>query len=1289
MVLVVVVVLITSTLWYINTRHAAQLIPSMVSKSIPGTIQWHQQKISPFIGSFTLKNFCLFDQHSDTIITFDRFSIQMNPLSLFKGELQINALAIENPSIDLITDSSGSLNLVSAFVSVKDTTNQDSNDSKETKDPFNIALNDLSIDQAVFGFTDKGSNKLVHASGIVIAAAGNLLEQSGAVHLFCDTVKLTAKKEILVVDSLRLNASLEKGVLTPQLSLSTANSNISIIGSIDSLFTNPTIQTTIKGAVTLEEFDDLLGMSDQLSGECVFTIGCNGPVSNPNFDLHLDYARGSLLQNRVETFQLALNLHDRIALIDTLYLKLPTGSAFIRANANLQRVFPKGFLDSTNNFNELTYQLSSRFSTFALEELVWLNNILKGTVEGTLSCNGKGIDYSQLQAITSLDLQAHDFSINNIIKPCSPVLLIDASLQKGVATLDTLQLDMDSMSLSIAGVYNLLTHHVKASLHLDTTVLEQVLPLVNLDSISGSLALTVECNGPVTHPNASCVLSARNFIYGKYPLGDIDINVTNDNSGTVSLPHFALRNNQSRVTLKGIAALFKANSFTPLKEPHFDVTIDSSIISLQDFIDSLQATAYLNGQLKGSLQNMQGILSVAVDSIDLGMQHVHALSLTAKVDSSRLFLAPLRISLSPQEHLSTTGWLTQKGAYALTVKSTPISLLRIQPIDTAAKVKGSISINLSGEGSFKNPQAAGTISLDSLSLDNKPISDIMIDLSLQEQMLAIRGTLGFLVTGIYHLKDKTFQSSLLFNKTLLAPYFHLAKLNNLTGILSGEVTAQGDLDNLDKIKASVHLQSLSVKHKELPLIFTENLQAAYDQKSLRLSPIDISLLKKGRVSLSGQGELASTLNFDLHADIPLNLLSYFTDQLPDASGNCKINASLSGSQNSPNVDATITLENLGMTIPDLMQKVHGVNGQITVTPNQVTINIIEGNLDNGQFNCNGTIALDSLKPKDISLKVMAQGLPIDVPDMADVRFNTDLTIAGNDTASEVTGELTLLEGTYYKDIKINLLNGVLKKTREVKPETESDDTSSILDNISLNIDIKNRQPFLVDNNMALLEINPDLKLIGTAQRPLVNGRVSIGSGSITYLRKTFDVTKGVIDFINPYKIEPTVDIVANCNIRQWLITLNTKGTIENLQFTLNSDPQLEHEDILSLITLGKTSDEIAQGNLTANNSPEQLLAQMIDATLGEDIKKATGLDILEIDTDADTQDDSQSDRIQVTIGKELTKRLTTKYSIESLEGELTQRAIVEYKILENLLFQAYSDDKGNNGGTTRFKLEFR
>jgi autotransporter translocation and assembly factor TamB len=358
-----------------------------------------------------------------------------------------------------------------------------------------------------------------------------------------------------------------------------------------------------------------------------------------------------------------------------------------------------------------------------------------------------------------------------------------------------------------------------------------------------------------------------------------------------------------------------------------------------------------------------------------------------------------------------------------------------------------------------------------------------------------------------------------------------------------------------------------------------------------------------------------------------------------------------------------------------------------MTPKAITIDGITGQLDTGRFDLAGMIDLDHFQPDKVNVRLSGKALPLRIPDTLDLLLNTELELRGTETQSMIQGEAVILEGTYYKDVNLSLLQRIGEKRREEAP-APSEITQPFLKNMGLDIAVKSRNPVVVDNNLAHLNVNPDIRVSGRLNNPILKGRASVESGTISYLRRTFVVKKGVVDFLNPYRTEPTLDIESEVAVRNWAILLAISGTPDELAFKLTSNPPEEEGDILSLLVAGRTARELIAGEGGTSQSTSQMVAGLVSSTFGEDVKKTTGLDILEVDTQGEAGAEA-SDHVKVTIGKELSKRTIIKYAVESKDGELTQRAIAEYKFLENILLSGFQDDTGIFGGALKFKLEFR
>jgi translocation and assembly module TamB len=306
--------------------------------------------------------------------------------------------------------------------------------------------------------------------------------------------------------------------------------------------------------------------------------------------------------------------------------------------------------------------------------------------------------------------------------------------------------------------------------------------------------------------------------------------------------------------------------------------------------------------------------------------------------------------------------------------------------------------------------------------------------------------------------------------------------------------------------------------------------------------------------------------------------------------------------------------------------------------------------------------------------------------MMELTLNSRIFLTGTPEKSSLAGEVMLLEGRYYKDVALDLVNTATRRVRKVSPVKEKK-SIPFLENMALNVQVNRREPLLVDNNMAYLLISPDLTLRGTAHTPLITGRTTVDSGTINFNKTEFEVKKGVIDFANPYKIEPTIDIEGETVIRTWTVTLMVSGTPDNLNLELYSDPFETHADIISLIAFGKTSREMGKTQDGGEIASGQIVSNMLANAFQKDLKAASGLDQLEFRMGSGTGSGAQG--VQVTMGKDLSRQMGVTYGVDTRGGETVQQVSTYYKLLENLLVKGFQDSGGKMGGEIKYRLEFR
>ncbi len=798
-------------------------------------------------------------------------------------------------------------------------------------------------------------------------------------------------------------------------------------------------------------------------------------------------------------------------------------------------------------------------------------------------------------------------------------------------------------------------------------------------SIRGRGRGSLMVNGLFSRPEAAADLTASGLETEGVAIGDIEGEVA-FSAGTLSTEGLKLTNGRSALTLAGWASLIEAGAFEMAADPAIDLHIERGRLYLEDFSDTASGAVNIWADIGGTLSGPSGTAGLKGTNLSVWGQTVDIATLEARLKDDRILIDSLEADIEQEKTIRARGWVDRRGGYDITADIRNLSLQRIEGIDDLKSLRGILSADIHGSGSFEQPHFTGDASITDLHFDGQPLDSVRLSFRMDPSRIAIDSTLGFDLEGELAWREGVFSVSARFDETALGPYFSLAGRPELSGQMTGSLTADGHLKDLPQVRADVALASTRVYMDDRLLVSSEEVRARMRDGVLDIPPATLIVAEDGRMAVEGHGGVDGEIRFLANGDIPMGVISRLTDTLPDSSGRLKASVEVTGSMTRPSITAIFQLDQVAFTVPTLGQKFHGVRGTIRATPTQATVDRIDGFLDDGTFALKGSVDLKNFRPMDVNLSLQTTGLPVAVPDTLSLEVDSALTLTGKRETMRLSGWIAIAEGVYYKDFKLKLTEAIGQIRR---PKTGSTPIHLPPDIAStgLNVSLRSRKPLSVDNNLALLAIEPDLKVTGSVRNPVLSGRTDIRSGSIRYGNREFIVTRGIVDFINPYRIEPRIDLAAETDIRRWTISLLISGTPDDLDIELVSNPPEPNEEILSLLAFGKTTDERLSAGATAS--------EFIANTLTPGIKDATGIDRLEINYETNTENGKEEEEIKVTVGKELSRRLSIEYGTEARSGERIQRVTSDYKLLERLIVSAFQDTAGDYGGELKFRLEFR
>ncbi|MFH0918838.1 MAG: translocation/assembly module TamB domain-containing protein [Fibrobacterota bacterium] len=1277
-----ILILLTAAQYYLQTPSMKGLIKDAISKSIHGKLSWEDLRIS-FLGrSIEIREAKLFDPDGNPLAGIKKLYARISLSGLIKRNLVVSELDIQGPWVNLETDTHGRVILAKVFAGNAGKPGPKTNASFIS----GIFLDKLILSNGRFVFRTHDNNYKIVAQNITVNGSGALNTLQANAQLMMGPVDLSLGNKTMRFDSLALNASANpEAIDIAVLRIVTANSRIGLNGQITGLPENPGGQIVLEGNIDLKELGEFQADKTDLNGITTFKAEVSGNLSNPDANIRLDCKNLSINSRAIGNLALVSRLNNLTLEIERLMLVAPDYQAAVNGRIRAREMFPSGLGKEPVSVDQLSYSLGLKGSVPDIGALLSLENVT-GSCGASVTLSGKGVIPGRARATLLMEGEAHRFGPRKG-RAVNGRMHAEGFLDHGRVLLRSCSGTLGQSILTAQGQMEYATKRTRGFVCVDSLNLAWVLPFMGLKTGSGIAKVSASLTGMLPMPNAICTLTARGLSIDSHTVGDINADISMDASGLISMTRFMLENRKSRLELNGSVALRDPLTRQFSNDPVISLNCGPNTLFLEDFSDNMQGEIHLLANANGKLSMPVGTITLKSSSLNINAKPVPQLNLVANLEGQRLTLAPFDIVFAKDQAIHTEGWINRQGDYDFSASSGRISIGSIKALPGSDSISGTLGLRLLGSGSIKNPSLSGTVLIDGFSIKGNRLDTTLLTFSLADKVIKFNCQSNFSVQGTYQVKKNDFDLAATFKETDLSAYFAFAGLHSLKSKISGQVSASGNLAFPLDIEGKIDFPVLEVTYDSLPLITSHAFKATLSHQRLQIPDVYLALLEHGRLKLTGSADINGPLNLQIDGDIPLKTIGAFVQDLGDLSGRAAIHGRLTGTQKQPVVAADADISGFSMQLPGTQQELRNVNGRILLSGNAITVENINGNLDDGSFSIKGDILLDHSTPKRISATFSGRNLPIQVPDVFDLLLNADLMADTGPDSGKVSGNISILEGLYFKDVPLNPLPGLWTHQR-AKPAADKISGTPFFKNLKLDVALKPQGSLLINNNLANMSIRPDMQLSGTSGNPILTGRMDVLSGTIQYQDRIFTITRGTLTFKNPYQTVLDAEIEANITIRDWEILLTISGEPDSLKITLKTSPSSPtlpegDADILALLIFEKTMAELRDKQAASTTSSEQFLMGLLESSAGKEIKGRIGLDVFAVGPGTGPGSTT------VMVGKTFSRRLASTYAVESEAGNFVQRAAIEYRLSESLQLKLIQEIPGNYGGEIQMQFEFR
>jgi outer membrane protein assembly complex protein YaeT len=508
----------------------------------------------------------------------------------------------------------------------------------------------------------------------------------------------------------------------------------------------------------------------------------------------------------------------------------------------------------------------------------------------------------------------------------------------------------------------------------------------------------------------------------------------------------------------------------------------------------------------------------------------------------------------------------------------------------------------------------------------------------------------------------------------------------LGGRVDGTVRFKGDFTSLLNLEMDGELTRLEFSLDEFKMSNEEKIMFGMREGLLHLTKFRLSggqsfLQAECKLSLQPEAQIDASLSASLDSAVLSSLLE-------DAilGGNLSLDLNLEGALMSPVVSGLGKISDGFFQMEDPPLFVTDVDGTLDFPDTETVLLSLEGVVNGGSTNIQGKINYRSFVIVSTRIEMKADRVQVNYPEGFQALSGGTLILEKEEKGWFLGGDIKITQSYYNADL---YPGGELINTLRTRRRALRNDIPPRIRSLNLDIEISTVDAFIIENNLADLELDADIRVGGTVFDPRLSGFVrNKQTGQIVFGNHEYEVEKASLDFQDTDPLEGQLSITAHTQIshtklrhgtQDLKVTLTIIGTITNLQFGLSSSPSYSEIELASLLITGYGTERLRDD--AAGVMGDQLMLYFLNPLASpftnriKDILRAEMVSIEPINIASE-----EDPGARFTFRKGLIRALYLVYSID-ISNTQNQAWILDYNFIKNFTLQSFARDDGSYGGS--------
>ncbi len=391
-----------------------------------------------------------------------------------------------------------------------------------------------------------------------------------------------------------------------------------------------------------------------------------------------------------------------------------------------------------------------------------------------------------------------------------------------------------------------------------------------------------------------------------------------------------------------------------------------------------------------------------------------------------------------------------------------------------------------------------------------------------------------------------------------------AVAQGLAGAVEGSIRAKGELENAGSLDLDARLEKLRLSRGDFAGENDGPISFSYRRGRFDLDPVTF----RGPNTELTLGGWAGPTQIDakMNGSLDVRLLESFVPSLERSGGRVEISAAATGNVSDPSIFGSAEIRDARVSLRDVPISAKGLSGRIEFSEAKVLVQDVRGVLNDGRVLLRGNLGIRHLGLQSVEMMLQLDEVSFRPREYLPVTLTGELSLVGKSEAMVLSGDLDVVKLRYDQPLQIESFLTQIKGAQGIVLSERKSEW------LTLDVGFHAKGDVRVENNLARARLTGDVRLTGTNASPGLVGTIQAVSGSQAFFRgNQFTVRQGVLDFKDRRSIDAVFDLLAETQVREYLVHLHAFGRASDPKLILSAEPELSEGDIFSLLTLGITS----------------------------------------------------------------------------------------------------------------------